>query len=242
MRTIRVFLNAALQTGLELELGGDEAHYLRNVLRIDRGTSLQVFNGDGNEYTADVIEAAKRRFLIGVREALPEDDATSPLSISLGLGLSRGERMDWAIQKATELGVSEITPLLLERCNAKLDEKRAENRIRHWQQIMISACEQSGRRTLVTINEPQPLAQWIDTNQSVLRLVLDPHNNEPLAQAEAPNSVALLIGPEGGLTDGEVNVALDHGFRRWRLGPRVLRTETAPAAAIAILQYQWGDL
>lgn len=243
MRTVRMFLEQSLDAGNELELGSDESHYLKNVLRLERGAALCLFNGDGREFDAEVIETGRRSMRIQVGEERLKATPGVALQISLGLGLSRGERMDWGIQKATELGVTSITPLLLERCNARVDDKRKDNRLRHWRQVIISACEQSGRCTLPTIEEPLPLDAWLADRPEQVRLVLDPHTDAPLRSlAEAPSSVALLVGPEGGLADEEVSQCLTAGFKRWQLGPRILRTETAPAAAMAILQYQWGDM
>jgi len=164
----------------------------------------------------------------------------SPLRIHLGQGLSRGERMDWAIQKATELGVSEITPIVSERCEVRLKDERAEKRQAHWQQIAISACEQCGRSVVPVIHAPMALADWIKKTEADLKLVLHPVA-EPLTSHDKPGTLAFLIGPEGGLNDAEVDQAQDAGFHAARLGPRVLRTETAPVVALSVAQQLWGD-
>ena len=166
----------------------------------------------------------------------------SGLTIELGQVMSRGERMDYAVQKATELGVTRIVPLFSERCEVKLSSERQDKRQQHWQQVAISACEQSGRSRVPEIAQPQPLSQWLTQCHSALKLVLHPDAAMPLAQRQAPASVALLIGPEGGLGDQEIAQARAAGFDSLQLGPRVLRTETAPVAALAVLQYLWGDL
>jgi len=242
MRNIRVYINHSLESGTELELVDETAHYLRNVLRLASGDSIIVFNGEGSDFDALIKDAGKRRFLIAIghrRSAIP----ASGLSVSLGIGLSRGERMDIAIQKATELGVAEITPLLLTRCNSKLDASRTENRMRHWTQVMISACEQSGRSSLVKLNEPMQLAQWLSSQQHELKLVMHPRDAMSTTLSQwRPASVSLLAGPEGGLTDNEVADAKTCGFRAWQLGERILRSETAPLAALSIVQYLWGDI
>ncbi|MOA28269.1 Ribosomal RNA small subunit methyltransferase E [compost metagenome] len=164
----------------------------------------------------------------------------SPLHIHLGQGLSRGERMDWAIQKATELGVNEITPIFSDRCEVRLKDERADKRLLHWRQVAISACEQCGRSRVPVIHPPVLLADWIKQTEAELKLVLHPVA-EPLVSHAKPATLAFLIGPEGGLTDAEVEQAKGNGFHAARLGPRVLRTETAPVVALAVAQQLWGD-
>ena len=164
----------------------------------------------------------------------------SPLAIHLGQGLSRGERMDWAIQKATELGVTEITPIMSERCEVRLKDERADKRLAHWRQVAISACEQCGRSRVPVIHPPVLLSDWIKTTEADLKLVLHPVS-EPLASHAKPSRLAFLIGPEGGLTDNEIDLAQAAGYQPARLGPRVLRTETAPVVALAVAQQLWGD-
>ncbi|RBL67730.1 16S rRNA (uracil(1498)-N(3))-methyltransferase, partial [Pseudomonas sp. MWU13-2625] len=160
--------------------------------------------------------------------------------IHLGQGLSRGERMDWAIQKATELGVSEITPIFSERCEVRLKDERADKRLLHWRQVAISACEQCGRSQVPVIHPPVLLADWIKQARADLKLVLHPVA-QPLESHAKPASLAFLIGPEGGLTDAEVDLSHTSGLLPARLAPRVLRTETAPVVALAVAQQLWGD-
>jgi 16S rRNA (uracil1498-N3)-methyltransferase len=162
------------------------------------------------------------------------------LQIHLGQGLSRGERMDWAIQKATELGVTEITPIFSDRCEVRLKDERADKRLLHWRQVAISACEQCGRSRVPVIHPPVLLAVWLKQTEAELKLVLHPVA-EPLVSHAKPATLAFLIGPEGGLSDAEVEQAKDNGFHAARLGPRVLRTETAPVVALAVAQQLWGD-
>ena len=203
------------------------------------GDALQVFDGSGHEFTGRLLEVGKKR----VRVLLDESFAgqiESPLAIHLGQGLSRGERMDWAIQKATELGVNEITPIMSERCEVRLKDERAEKRLSHWRQVAISACEQCGRSRVPVIHPPVLLSEWIKTTEADLKLVLHPVS-EPLASHAKPGRLAFLIGPEGGLTDNEIDQAQASGFQPARLGPRVLRTETAPVVALAVAQQLWGD-
>ncbi len=180
----------------------------------------------------------KKAVRVQLHETLP-GLAESRLQIHLGQGLSRGERMDWAIQKATELGATQITPVISERCEVRLKDERADKRLAHWRQIAISACEQCGRSVIPIIHPPQLLADWLAI-EADLKLVLHPVA-EPLESHAAPATLAFLIGPEGGLNDAEVEQARTAGFQPARLGPRVLRTETAPVVALSVAQQLWGD-
>lgn len=167
----------------------------------------------------------------------------STADIHLGIAVSRGDRMDWVVQKATELGVSHVSPLLTERVEVKLSGERAEKKLRHWRQVAISACEQCGRNTLPNVSPLQGVNAWLDGTVAERRFVL--HHRalqNSSSSTRTPESVALLIGPEGGLSDAEIQRAEQAGYEALRLGPRVLRTETAPLAAIAILQSIWGDM
>lgn len=238
MRLSRFFIDAPLSLG-QHELPEAQAHYIARVLRLAAGDAVQLFDGSGHEYRGTLLEAGKKRVTVELVEALP-GLAESPLRIHLGQGLSRGERMDWAIQKATELGVSEITPLFSERCEVRLSEERGDKRLAHWRQVAISACEQCGRSVLPTIHPPLALADWLAQTTAELRLVLHPVA-EPLTSHARPASLAFLIGPEGGLSDAEVAQAQRAGYQAARLGPRVLRTETAPVVALSVAQQLWGD-
>ncbi len=241
MRIPRAYEDQPLELELAIDLSDQTHNHLVKVLRLKSGDLLQLFNGDGRDYQARLTEVEKRRSK-AVIELRTERQNESPLKISIGQGLSRGERMDWAIQKATELGVHHITPLFTERSEVRLSAERQVKRSKHWQQVAISACEQSFRATLPTIDEPGSLSEWISSVDADLKLVLHPHTTPlVLGEIEKPSSVALLIGPEGGLEEQEVQEAIDQGFHPWLLGPRVLRTETAPIAAAAVLNYLWGD-
>lgn len=199
---------------------------------------MQLFDGSGREYLGTLVEVGKKHVSVDLHEQFA-GLAESSLKIHLGQGLSRGERMDWAIQKATELGVAEITPIVSERCEVRLKEERADKRLAHWRQIAISACEQCGRSVIPTVNPPVTLHDWLRL-EADLKLVLHPVAL-PLSTHAQPASLAFLIGPEGGLSDGEVEQARSAGFQPARLGPRVLRTETAPVVALSIAQQLWGD-
>ena len=238
MRLSRFFIDAPLSLG-EHPLPEAQAHYIGRVLRMAEGDALQVFDGSGMEFRGTLLEVGKKRVTVRLDERFA-GQVESPLQIHLGQGLSRGERMDWAIQKATELGVSEITPIFSERCEVRLKDERADKRLMHWRQVAISACEQCGRSRVPVIHPPLLLADWIKQTQAELKLVLHPVA-EPLVSHAKPASLAFLIGPEGGLSDAEVEQARGAGFLPARLGPRVLRTETAPVVALAVAQQLWGD-
>jgi 16S rRNA (uracil1498-N3)-methyltransferase len=238
MRLSRFFIDAPLGLG-EHELPEAQAHYIGRVLRMVAGDPVQLFDGSGQEYLGSLLEVGKKRVSVKLDEQLA-GQPDSLLKVHLGQGLSRGERMDWAIQKATELGVSEITPLVSERCEVRLKDERADKRLAHWRQVAISACEQCGRSSVPLIHPPQLLGDWLKSSDAELKLVLHPVA-EPLVSHAKPASLAFLIGPEGGLTEGEVEQAKAAGFQAARLGPRVLRTETAPVVALAVAQQLWGD-
>ena len=241
MRVSRLFLPISLQPGELLSLDNDSAHYLRSVLRLKKGDALTVFDGQGCEFPSTLTEM-HREFVHIQLGAAHELDLESPLKTHLGLGVSRSERMDFAIQKAVELGVTEITPLFTERSVVQLDDSRQKQRVRHWQKIVQSACEQCGRNRLPLVHPPLKLATWIESSEG-LRLVLHPHGGKCLHELERPNHlVTLLSGPEGGFSESERGWALRKGFIPLRLGPRILRSETAALAALSSIQTLWGDL
>jgi len=206
------------------------------------GQALQLFNGDGQDYRATITEAGKKHVQVEVQEAA-ENETESPLRVVLAQTLSKGDRMDYAVQKAVEMGVSEIVPLTTERCDVKLKGDREDKRLRHWQQVAISAAEQCGRARVPDIQPVMTVQQWLEHARACdLRLVLHHRTERSLNTLEKPSSIALMIGPEGGLTAEEIALAEDNGFLPVALGPRVLRTETAPVAAIALCQWLWGDI
>jgi 16S rRNA (uracil1498-N3)-methyltransferase len=241
MRTPRIYTPQRLMSSTLIELEPESSRHLARALRIQEGDPLTLFDGHGGEYPAAVTAVDKKRVQVQVGSLLSRE-CESALHIHMGIALSRGDRMDWIIQKATELGVSSMTPLATERSGVKLRGERAEKKLRHWQQIAISACEQCGRNRLPVIQALQPLVNWLEHTEAERKFVLHhrAHNN-PIA-SPVPASVALLVGPEGGLDSAEILAAEDRGFNSLRLGPRILRTETAPLAAIAILQSSWGDM
>jgi 16S rRNA (uracil1498-N3)-methyltransferase len=242
MRIPRVYSPQTMAIGDCIELETGAARHLTSSLRMNSGQLVTLFNGQGGEYTAELVEAKKGKASVRITE-FDQTDRESSLSIHLGIGISRGERMDWIIQKATELGVSKITPLFTERCEVKLSGDRLAKKIIHWQQVAISACEQSQRNKVPKINDPLKPDQWQTSCDASLKLVLHHRAEKSLGDMFAPSAeIALLIGPEGGLSEYEIEQAISLDFSPLALGPRVLRTETAPLAAISILQSLWGDM
>jgi len=243
MRLTRVFVDRPLVPEREVELRDSVAHHLSRVLRLRAGAPLVGFDGTGSDYRCEIlaIEGDRVRVRVGPRlPGLPE----SPLGITLVQAVSRGERMDWTLQKATELGVRTIAPVLSARSVVRLDERQSEKKLRHWQGIVAAACEQCGRSVPPEVRPPRPLDDYLaDPAPGTQRLVLSPVGPASLAglaSLEAP--VELLIGPEGGLEDAELSRAAAAAFAPVRLGPRILRTETAAIVALTVLQALWGDL
>jgi 16S rRNA (uracil1498-N3)-methyltransferase len=242
MRTNRVFVEEALTTDAHREIDGPAANHIARVLRLEAGDAITAFDGRGGEYEARIDAIRKDRvFLsVGAHRAIERE---SPLPITLAQGISRGERMDLVVQKATELGVRRIVPLLTERSVVRLDAKQSEAKRRHWRAIVVAACEQCGRNTLPEVALPQRLEALLGASDAALqRLVLSPLGERRLSELSCDGPLLILIGPEGGLSDAELTVARNAGFRAIRLGPRILRTETAALAALAAMQHQWGDL
>jgi 16S rRNA (uracil1498-N3)-methyltransferase len=226
-----------------VQLDSDASHHLARVLRAKVGDGLILFNGQGGEYTAVITHIDKKRVEVNVLDFIPRD-VESPIQIQLAQGIARGEKMDFIVQKAVELGVTKIIPLVTERCNVRLDKEREEKRLQHWQGVIISACEQSGRNAVPQLATATALDQWLaSVPSSAYRFVLSPHVEKklPVDVISAHSTIVLLIGPEGGLSDAEVALAIKNGFMPLNLGPRVLRTETATIAAIAALQARYGD-
>lgn len=244
MHRTRLHIAGSYDAETQLELDTDKAHYLYRVLRKRVGDSLSVFNGEGDEYTAKIggIGRTGATLHIGNKVARGTE---SRLHVHLVQGISRSERMDFVVQKATELGVEHITPVLTEFGVVKLNAERAEKRRDHWQKIAISACEQCGRLRLPRIDTPIPLKTWFAAKpkQVDTALILKPGAATALTHIDTPgNTLCVLIGPEGGFSDTEFEDADICGFQSVSLGPRMLRTETAAVATLAVLQSRWGDL
>jgi 16S rRNA (uracil1498-N3)-methyltransferase len=246
VRLTRLFHAAPLVAGATVRLEARAAAHLARVLRMQVGDALRLFDGRGAEHAASIIALKAERVDVELGAALaplPE----SPLAITLAQGISRGERMDYAIQKATELGVARIVPLTCERSVVRLRPDQAVQRHEHWRGVVISACEQCGRATLPALEAPRRLDAHLalarDDRGPTLRAVLAPGAADgPRRLPAGLAAIELLIGPEGGLSDAEIRLAVGAGYRSLSLGPRVLRTETAAAAAIAALQTLYGDL
>ena len=231
-------------TTSEIELETEQARYLGRVLRLRVGDRLLVFDGEGKEFEAAITAIGKTGAILRVGEKTPAS-VESPLRVHLVQGISRGERMDFIVQKATELGVKRITPVLTEFGVVKLDAARAAKRREHWHRVAINACEQCGRVRLPLIDAPIPLKNWFGNKPRKVdsEIILKPGAKTPLTNIDSPaTKICLLIGPEGGFSQTEYEDAAVAGFRAVSLGPRVLRTETAAVASIAILQSEWGDL
>ena len=217
------------------------AHYLVRVLRVVPGQPLVLFNGDSSDYASEVIKPGKREVLIRIRSRLPARPE-SPLQITLAQALSRGERMDQTLQKSTELGVAAFQPLNTERVEVRIKPDRLDKRMEHWRSVVISGCEQCGRAIVPPVFKPLNLADWLGRETGTARIVLEPEAETALTNIKLNDKVELLIGPEGGFSEPELALMRLHGVQPANLGPRILRTETAGPAAIAILQSLAGDL
>ena len=243
MRLRRVYVDAALESDDRLVLSGSAAGHLTRVLRLRPGAALTLFNGQGGEYAAGIerVQGRKVTVAVGAHQPLERE---SPFPLTLAQGVSRGERMDLVVQKATELGVSRLVPVLTERSIVRLDEERSDRKSSHWRAIAIAACEQCGRNRLPEVTLPARLAEFLRGSATDdTKLLLSPEATRRIEDVPRPRRGAtVLIGPEGGLTDEEQQSALAKGFVAVRLGPRVLRTETAAIAALTLLQREFGDL
>jgi 16S rRNA (uracil1498-N3)-methyltransferase len=255
MRLTRVHVDAPVAAGKRLVVDGSAANHITRVLRLRSGDALTVFDGSGGEFGARIEEFRKDSVVVTVEEHRPLD-RESPLSLTLAQGISRGERMDWVIQKATEIGTSRIVPLFTKRSMVRLDEKQAERKLQHWRAIAIAACEQCGRNKLPELATPIDFFDVLPADSpGATRILLSPTGDlriedlpdigrdvDPGVRPGISNRITVLIGPEGGLEDVEQEAALAAGFKAVRLGPRVLRTETAAIAALTIIQHHFGDL
>lgn len=237
MRLTRIYYSEPLATDSDVLLPKETSHYLANVLRLKADDSILLFNESSGEFLASINEVRK-----GSVSAVVTEQRRAPVSnaicIELGLGLSKGDRMDYGIQKSVEMGVTAITPVNCEFGEVRFKQAaRVENKLRHWRRVAISATEQSGRLDVAEIEAPQNIFDWLESVEANTRLCLDPGAEVRLGDQPLSDSVAVLIGPEGGLSESELAQAESSGFTRVTLGPRVLRTETAPVAALAVIQY-----
>jgi 16S rRNA (uracil1498-N3)-methyltransferase len=244
MRVNRVHVESTLAVGARITLPDGAAAHLLRVLRLGVGDGCVVFNGDGHDYDARIVAADKRGGELEITAARAVS-GESPLRIVLVQGIARGEKMDWIVQKATELGVAGFVPVSSERSEVRLDGERAARRLAHWRSVVVAACEQSGRATLPEVASPQPLAAALPhLPQASLRLTLDPEAADSIATLPDPDArpVVIAVGPEGGWSSRDRAILADAGFGGMRLGPRILLTETAGMAAIVALQSRFGDL
>ncbi|MFT6030358.1 MAG: 16S rRNA (uracil1498-N3)-methyltransferase [Oleiphilaceae bacterium] len=243
MRIPTIYTVSKLAENLETELDNSSAHYITNVLRMKQGEQVTLFNGSGWFFNASITHSTKKYVSVFI-DSSEKAQTESSLHTHLGQVMSRGDRMDYAIQKSTEMGVNEITPLMSERCELKLKSDRENKRLAHWQQVAISAAEQCGRATVPTIHPVSSLEDWMKQQSTIgLSLVFHHRDTQNLAQIQTPpGHVNLLIGPEGGLSETEIQQAKQANFIACTFGPRVMRTETAPVACISVLQWLWGDL
>jgi 16S rRNA (uracil1498-N3)-methyltransferase len=243
MRLTRIFIEQPLASGSRCLVGGSAAHHMLRVLRLAVGAEVTLFDGAGGEYAAriDAVHKDAVRVEVGAHAATERE---SPLAVTLAQGISRGERMDWVIQKATELGVRGIAPLITERSVVRLDARQAQKKSQHWRGIAIAACEQCGRNRLPEMAAPLDFQNFLAHAASAegLRLLLSPLGKDRIGAIAPVETITLLIGPEGGLAPEVRAAAIGKGFIEVQLGPRVLRTETAAIAALAALQQAFGDL
>ena len=257
MRLTRIHCGAGsgseqLAPGQTLQLDSRNSHYLLNVLRVKAGHPLILFDGGGVDYSASVSEVSRKQLTVVVDTALPSDQTTpeSPLHTTLAIGISKGERMDFVVQKSVELGVSAIQPLLTSRTSVRQKAEQLQKKHAHWQGVAISACEQSGRSVVPELYSPVNLADWLDSYAASLsdgsvNMVLQAGTESFASLAKgvthSVEKVALLVGPEGGLDDEELALANNRGFVGVGFGQRVLRTETAPLVGLSLVQQEWGD-
>lgn len=241
MRTPRFYDPQPLTVSTEVTLADDATQHIR-VLRLQAGDKVSLFNGLGGEYSATLLDVKKRTCSAQI-DSYRETDNESPLHLHLGQVISRGDRMEFVIQKAVELGVNEITPLTSERCGVKINADRMKKKQQQWQKIAIAACEQSGRNIVPTIHQTQVLQTWCQLDSKSTKLTLHPRASYSINTLPGDiDNIHLLIGPEGGLTDEEIKLTETLNFTETLLGPRILRTETAALTAITALQCRFGDL
>jgi 16S rRNA (uracil1498-N3)-methyltransferase len=241
MRTTRIYIEEQnLKTNSDISLNKDKSHYLSRVLRCKLEQELVVFNGLSEyEYQAKIIDINKQTVTLHIYQE-NKINSESPLNIHIGQAISKGEKLDLVIQKVTELGAAELTPLITERSESK--KSNLDKKLEHWQRIAISAAEQCGRTKILKINQILKLDEWL-TEPNGLKLTLDPTSTLKLKDIKADTkNFSLLIGPEGGLSQAEIILAQKNDFTPISLGPRVMRTETAPIAIVSIIQSQWGDV
>jgi len=253
MSNLRFYSPEKLRIDAQVKLSDNAATHATRVMRLNVGDRLFLFDGSGSDFECELVSVQKSATIAKVLSAI-ELQNESPINITLLLGISSGDRMDIGIQKAVELGVNQIVPIKTERSVVKLDEEKAKKRVDHWQNVVIAACEQSGRAEIPLVSRPESLSAWLQVNPqatssdgnlicaSKTRILLNPIGAKKLSDLQKPGGeIQLLIGAEGGLSDKEIALAISQGFQSIILGARILRTETAPLAAIAAMNTLWGD-
>ena len=244
MSNCRFYNPENLRIGATIKLSDNAAAHATRVLRLEISDEIVLFNGDGNDY-ACAIASIKKSETLAIVKSFVKITNESPLNITLLQGISSGDRMDYTIQKAVELGVTQIVPIITSRSVVKLSPERAQKRLEHWQSIVHAACEQSGRAFVPQVAAPISLSAWLQANaanNNGLRILLNPIGALRLAELPKPTGhIKLLIGAEGGLSQSEIDAALSQSFQSVVLGARILRTETAALTAIAAMQTLWGD-
>jgi 16S rRNA (uracil1498-N3)-methyltransferase len=243
MRIPRIYVDLPLQENSIFDLPAASFQHVCKVLRLKNDYSLILFNGKGGQFKAKLFNVEKRSAQVAT-EAFQTLENESPFKVTIGQTISRGERMDYAIQKAVEAGVHSIQPLFSDRCEVKLNSERLDKKLLHWQQIAISATEQSGRGHVPQIMEPINLLDWVADCKDMLKITMHHHSAKPISEMTQPldKNVSVLIGPEGGLTEEEVESSISQGFPPVALGPRVLSTETAPVVVLTCINLLWGDI
>ena len=236
----RFYIEAELAVDTQVELTETVFHHWVKVLRAQVGETATLFNGQGGEYEVELVEVTKKTAQVQIKSFNP-DNRTPSFSALLGQVMSKGDRMDYAIQKAVELGVTNIQLLTSERCEMRLKYDRDQKKLDHWQGIAIAACEQCGMNIVPKILAPLRLEDWLNSDLPTTKLVLAPNKDQVDVLNNVSKDLALLIGPEGGLSETEISAANAVGFQNWCIGARVLRTETAPVVALAILNYRLAE-
>lgn len=243
MRVPRVYFDGALELGVSINLDKAQSHYLGSVLRLKVGRQVLLFNGQGGEYLCSVTNVERNRVALDIC-SYTDVDRESALGLILQISLSKGDRFEWAIQKATELGVAQIQPIISERTEVKLTDDRLHKKVVHWRGVVKSACEQSGRTQLPRLDFPQSFTDVLDGRHGFsnnTKLILDPLGGISVRDLSATETIVLMVGPEGGFSGQEIEMARNTGYQCLNIGPRILRTETAPLAAISAIQSRFGD-
>ncbi len=242
MRIPRIFINQKVVSTATISLPEDKAHHIQHVLRLRVGDQIKLFNNSGLEFKAEITEVTKKVVRVQVKD-VGQLKNESPLAITLCLAVSRGSHMDFSIQKAVELGVTAIIPIISEFGNVKLTDNRIDNKLLHWTKIIIGAAEQSGRNRLAELQSPVTFNEWINSESIATKLIIHPGAEQTMSKINLQdNKLTLMIGAEGGFSDLEFQKALDSNYIPVSLGPRILRTETAVACSVSNAQQLWGDL